>query len=99
MTEIELDQFMTDYHHKDETIEVNCHWLQELLKLNTKNTRHNIQLRSTVADLQSKLDLYKELHAHYKNLTQTYENSRKVLKTRTWTYPEFTYKKRFYNEE
>lgn len=82
MTEVELDQFMADYHPQDDTIEVNCNWLQELIRLNTSNTRDNIQLRREVIELQEKLDIYKELYSCYRP-------ARKVLKTNQWSYPTY----------
>lgn len=75
MTPVELDQFLVDYHPSNDTISVNCQWLQTKLLAYNKSILSSLckdkeieALRTRIMVLEASRDVYETLRSKQKYL-------------------------------
>jgi hypothetical protein len=75
MTPVELDQFLVDYHPSNDTISVNCQWLQTKLLAYNESILSSLckdkeieALRTRIMVLEASRDVYETLRSKQKYL-------------------------------
>ena len=75
MTPVELDQFLVDYHPSNDTISVNCQWLQTKLLAYNESIFSSLckdkeikALRTRIMVLEASRDVYETLRSKQKYL-------------------------------
>ena len=75
MTPVELDQFLVDYHPSNDTISVNCQWLQTKLLAYNESILSSLckdkeieALRTRIMVLEASRDVYETIRAKQKYL-------------------------------
>ena len=75
MTPVELDQFLVDYHPSNDTISVNCQWLQTKLLAYNESTLSSLckdkeieALRYRILVLEASKEVYETIRSKQKYL-------------------------------
>ena len=75
MTPVELDQFLVDYHPSNDTISVNCQWLQAKLLAYNESILSSLckdkeieALRTRIIVLEASKDVYETIRSKQKYL-------------------------------
>ena len=75
MTPVDLDQFLVDYHPSNDTISVNCQWLQTKLLAYNESILSSLckdkeieALRTRIMVLEAARDVYETIRAKQKYL-------------------------------
>lgn len=75
MTPVDLDQFLVDYHSSNDTISVNCQWLQTKLLAYNESILSSLckdkeieALRTRIMVLEASRDVYETLRSKQKYL-------------------------------
>ena len=75
MTPVDLDQFLVDYHPSNDTISVNCQWLQTKLLAYNESILSSLckdkeieALRTRIMVLEASRDVYETLRSKQKYL-------------------------------
>ena len=75
MTPVELDQFLVDYHPSNDTISVNCQWLQTKLLAYNESILSSLckdkeieALRTRIMVLEASRDVYETFRSKQKYL-------------------------------
>ena len=75
MTPVDIDQFLVDYHSSNDTISVNCQWLQSKLLAYNESILSSLckdkeieALRTRIMVLEASRDVYETLRSKQKYL-------------------------------